>query len=55
MVNVWEYLREDKLSAGIWDTYDAILDACCDAWNWLVGDPGRIRAISTGAWATVNV
>ena len=55
MENVWEYLRANKLSAGVWDTYDAILDACKDAWNWLIAEPGRIRSIGTREWATVNI
>jgi len=55
MENVWDYLRGNRLSAGIWDTYDDIVDACADAWNWFVNDPDRIRSIGTRAWATVNV
>ena len=31
--NIWDYLRSNFLSHCIWDTYEAILDACCDAWN----------------------
>lgn len=54
MENVWEYLRANKLSARVWDTYDAILEACRDAWNWLIADPERIRSIGTREWATVN-
>ncbi len=55
MENVWGYLRGNKLSAGVWDTYDEILEACADAWNWFSNDPGRIRSIGTREWATVNV
>jgi DDE superfamily endonuclease len=55
MENVWAYLRENKLSARIWDSYDQILDACSEAWNWLVADPDRIRSIGSRSWATVNV
>jgi transposase len=55
MENVWEYLRGNKLSAGVWDDYDAILEACVDAWNWLIADPERIRSIGTREWMTVNV
>ena len=29
--NLWEYLRSNWLSHCVWDTYEAILDACCDA------------------------
>jgi hypothetical protein len=33
MENGWDYLRANKLSTGIWDSYDDILIACADAWN----------------------
>jgi hypothetical protein len=55
MENVWEYLRGNKLSARVWDSYDAIIEACKEAWNWLMDDPDRIRSIGTRAWATVNI
>jgi hypothetical protein len=31
--NIWDYLRSNFLSHCVWDTYEAILDACCDAWT----------------------
>ncbi len=31
MENVWGYLRGNKLSAGVWNSYDAIVEACADA------------------------
>ena len=55
MENVWEYLRANKLSASVWDTYEDIVQACADAWRWLIADPERIRSIGTRDWATVNV
>jgi hypothetical protein len=55
MENVWEYLRGNKLSSTIWDSYDEILEACATAWNWLMDDPDRIRSIGSRNWATVNV
>ena len=55
MENVREYLRANKLSACVWENYDAIVAACADAWNWLIGDPQRIRSIDSRDWATVNV
>jgi transposase len=54
MENVWAYLRANKLCALVWDSYDAIVEACKDAWNFLVNDPARIRSIGTREWATVN-
>ncbi len=55
MENVWAYLRGHKLSAGIWDTYEEIVTACADAWNWLMADPDRIRSIGARDWAAVTV
>ena len=55
MENVWAYLRANKLCARVWDSYEAIQQACLDAWNFLVKDPDRIRSIGTRDWATVNV
>jgi hypothetical protein len=55
MENVWGYLRGNKLSAGVWDSYEEIVDACAEAWNWLMADPERIRSIGSRDWTTVNV
>lgn len=55
MENVWDYLRGNKLSHRVWDSYDAIVRACAEAWRFLIGDPDRIRSIATRAWASVNV
>jgi transposase len=52
--NVWAYLRSNKLSNRVFDTYDAIVDACCDAWNWLINQPQRITSIGTRQWAAVS-
>jgi transposase len=55
MGNVWDCLRANKHSAGVWDSYDEIIAACADAWNWFVNDPSRIRSIDTRDWITVNL
>ena len=55
MENVWEYLRANKLCALVWDSYEAIVGACRDAWTFLIDDPDRIRSIGTREWACVNV
>ena len=49
--NVWEYLRQRWLSNHIFDDYDAILDAVCDAWNRLIAEPARIQSIGSRQWA----
>ena len=55
MENVWDSPRQNKLCAQVWDTYDDILEACKNAWNWLIDDPDRIQSIGTRDWAKVNV
>ena len=53
--NIWDYLRGNKLSKRVWDSYDAIVAACKDAWLFLIGDAKRIDSISYRLWACVNL
>ena len=55
MENVWEYLRGNKLCALVWDSYEAIVEACKTAWTFLINDPDRIRSIGTREWACVSL
>jgi transposase len=52
--NVWAFLRSNKLANRVFDSYDAILDACADAWIWLVNQPERITSIASRPWAQVR-
>jgi len=54
MENVWDYLRSNKLAGCVWDTYEAIVDACKAAWAFLVTDPYRIQSIGQREWASVS-
>jgi hypothetical protein len=54
MENVWHYLRANKLSLLVWDSYEAIFAACKAAWDFLISDTGRIRSIGTRVWTYVN-
>jgi hypothetical protein len=53
--NLWQYLRQNQLSNRVFATYDAVVDACCDAWRKLAAEPGRIQSIATRPWATAPV
>ena len=55
MENVWEYLRANKLCNRVWDNYEAIIDACKQAWSFLINDPDRIRSIGHRDWACVSL
>ncbi len=49
--NVWQYLRGNWLSNRVFDTYEAILDAACEAWRKLVAQPEIITSIGLRDWA----
>ena len=52
--NVWQYLRQNWLSNRVFEDYDAIVDAACDAWRRLIADPARITSIGIRDWAHVG-
>ena len=49
--NIWQYLRANWLSNRVFDSYEAIIDAACEAWNRLTKQPGTIMSIATREWA----
>jgi transposase len=49
---VWLYLRERFLSLRLLADHRAIVDACCDAWNRLAAEPGRLRSLCDQPWIT---
>jgi hypothetical protein len=55
MENIWDYLRGNKLSSRMWNSYEAIVASCRDAWHFLIGDPDRITTIAHRSWACVNL
>ncbi len=55
MENIWDYLRGNKLSTRVWNSHEAIVTACRDAWHLLIGHPDRIRSIAHRDWACVNL
>jgi DDE superfamily endonuclease len=52
--NVWEYFRKNKLSNRLYETYEDIVDACCDAWNALMAVPDTIATLTRKKWAKVS-
>jgi hypothetical protein len=48
---IWQYLRSNWLSNRVFDTYDDILDAACDAWRRLINQPDTITSIGLRNWA----
>jgi transposase len=52
--NIWQYLRQTYLSNRVFESYNAILDACQDAWCKLLAEVGRISSIAARDWATMG-
>lgn len=54
--NLWQFLKHNFLNSRVFADYQAIVDACCDAWNRLRAIPSQIRSITTRTWArTVDI
>ena len=51
--NVWAYLRANWLANSVFENYNAILDACCSAWNRFANNPDTITSITARSWAQV--
>ncbi len=49
--NVWQYLRANWLSNWVFETYEDIVDAACEAWNKLIERPETITSIGLRKWA----
>ena len=52
---IWEFVRGNWLSFGVWPSYEAIVDACCEAWNKLMRMPEQIASITRRSWAAKTV
>ena len=49
--NVWQYLRQTWLSNRVFETYEEIINAACEAWNRLIAQPHTITSIGSREWA----
>ena len=52
--NIWEYLRKNKLSNTVFDSYDDILNKACEAWRFFDRNKAAITSITQRDWAKVN-
>jgi len=52
--NIWQYIRANWLSNRVFEDYDAIVDAGCDAWNRLVDQLETITSIGMPKWAHIG-
>jgi hypothetical protein len=49
--NIWQFIRDNWLSNRVFETYEEILDAACQAWNRLIDQPWHIMSIVLRDWA----
>jgi hypothetical protein len=47
---VWQYLRNRYLSGRLFTNTRAIIKACCEAWNRLMAETGRITSLTDFEW-----
>lgn len=50
MERVWLYLRERFLSLRVLPDHEAIIDACCHAWNGVAEDHARLQSLCLQPW-----
>ncbi len=52
--NVWQYLRANWLSNRVFDTYEHIIEAACEAWRQFIANPQAITSIGMRQWAHIG-
>ncbi len=52
--NIWQYIRANWLSNRVFEDYDAIIDAGCEAWNRMIEQPETIKSIGMRKWAHIG-
>ena len=53
--NIWAWLRANKLANRVFETWDDIVNACCQAWNDFTRDPKVVASVTNRDWAHVNL
>ena len=52
--NLWQYIRSNWLSNRVFEDYEAIINAGCDAWNKMIDQPETIKSIGSRKWAHIG-
>jgi transposase len=52
--NIWEFLKNNYLSNCVFKDAEHVMEACCDAWNNLCKQVGKITSIATREWAIID-
>ncbi len=52
--NIWQFLRANRLSNRVFETYDDIVDVACQAWRKLVAQPQTITSLGMREWIRIG-
>jgi transposase len=52
--SVWQYLRQNELNFTVWDSVEAVVDACCAARYKLISTPNTITSITSRKRANMS-
>lgn len=52
---VWQVLRDRYLANRCFDSYEHILDSCCDAWNSFTATVGAVHNLCSREWAEAKL
>ena len=50
---IWQALRDNWLANRCYEGYEAIVGACCEAWNWFVDTPNRVQTLCSRSWCNL--
>ncbi|MCB1109533.1 MAG: IS630 family transposase [Chlamydiia bacterium] len=50
---VWQVLRDERLANRYYENYEAIMTACCEAWNMFSNIPNRVKKLCSRSWANL--
>lgn len=54
MEQVWQFLKQKYLANRVFEDYEAILNACCDAWNAFLSIPEKIKTLCSRSWTEIR-
>ena len=52
--NAWQFPCQNRLANRVFDSYDAIVDICCGAWNAPLATRERVASVTLRSWAQVS-
>lgn len=53
--NIWAWLRANHLANRVFETWDDIVEACCQAWNAFASNPSLVNSVTSREWAQVRI